>query len=220
MNMFKKLVDFYLQQDEVEVLLRHCDVEEIIFFVLGPNGTHINMAANEWAKKINVFNKSVFHFVETLEIAVLKAKEVVDVHRLPIFVTCAVYDKLNKLFFGNPDCYFFLHHHYMRLDNIQLSARKKVDIIPPEWIIASHPSPKFLVTHLPNRIIETSSNSKAAILCAEGKVDCCITNETSKNLYNLETIFHFGKPILPFYFSTTLSGIKILKKIKALQKKS
>jgi len=209
----QKFNDVFFSNSEVENSLLKDEIKEIRFFILGPEGTNIEIASKQWANQLRIADKSKFYFYETPEICVEKAKLINDIDIFPIFVTCAVYYKLDSLFFSNPDCYTFIHHYYMKLDRMQLSSREKVDKIPAEWIIASHPSPKGLVSDLPNKLYETTSNSKAAQLCAEGKVDACITTETARKFYKLETLHVFGSGVMVFLFGTTKHGINILNKL-------
>jgi len=208
-----KFPDVFFSTNEVENALRRDDIKEIGFYILGPEGTNIEMASKKWANHLKIDSKSKFYYYETPEICANKAKLINHPNIFPIFVTCAVYYKLDTLFFLNPDCYTFIHHYYMKLDQMQLAAKRNTDKIPAEWVIASHPSPKSLILHLSNKIYETTSNSKAAQLCAEGMVDACITTETARKLYNLKTLHIFGSAVMIFLFGTTEHGINIMNRI-------
>ncbi|MCG7585295.1 hypothetical protein, partial [Photobacterium sp. OFAV2-7] len=60
-------------------------------------------------------------------------------------------------------------------------------------------------------IIDASSNSDAAKLCAEGKVDACITTESARNIHGLKTVHEFGSPEMLFFASLPPSSSEYLK---------
>lgn len=197
----------------IEEFLLSLQVSKIIIFVLGPSGNNIEQAAKQWAKNLNLTEKSEFIYCNTPTEELERALQINDPETFPIFVLCAVYNKLNELYFTYEDCYFFMHHYYMPLDEMQLVARKAVKEVPTEWTIASHPSPMPLLQSLKNKIVEAYSNAHAAMLCAEGFVDACITTEKARKIYSLERIHSFGSPIMLFTFGTTRHGINLINQV-------
>ncbi|MCR4441046.1 MAG: hypothetical protein QHH10_02780 [Peptococcaceae bacterium] len=196
----------------VKRVLGNDRIKTVKMFCLGPDGTNISKAARQWVKEIGIQDKAVFIYCDTPEEEVRKAREVTGSGDFPVIVLCAVYCRLNDLYFSHEDCYFFMHHYYMPLDDLQLAAREGVERIPEDWVIAAHPSPKPLLSGLKNRIYEANSNAHAAKLCAEGKVNACITTEKARKIYSLKKIHDFGSPMMLFTFGTTLHGINILKR--------
>jgi len=190
----------------------------INFYILGPEGTNIALAAHTWADECGVNDKSRFFYCETPEDSVNSARTITDKSVFPIFVTCAVYNKLANLFFTNTDCNVLFHHYYMRLDNMQLAANCEVENIPENWVIASHPSPKFLVSKLKNRVVNANSNALAAKMCAEELVHACVTTETARKLYKLHTLHSFGSPTMLFLFGTTPHGLKLVSDYDAAKR--
>jgi hypothetical protein len=207
-----------LGEEEIKRILQSEKIKKVICFVLGPKGTNIGQAAEKWAKRMRVEAKTEFIWCKTPEEAVEKAKKVGD-GVLSIFWTCAVYFKEAELFFSNPDTIPFFFIERMSLDKIQLATRPELmseiknGKIPVNWKIASHPSPVPLVRNLKNEIVFANSNSQAAELCSQGKVELCITTESARKIYGLETFFEFGSPPMIFFGGITKNGLELLKKV-------
>lgn len=203
--------NFEFNEETAISVLQSNLVEKISVFALGPEGTNIEQASRAWSEKLDVALKTEIHLEDTPYHALEHARTVTDSKEFPIIVTCAVYNRLNNLYFSNHDCCLFFHHLYMKLDNMQLAARENVTFLPDNWAIATHPSPRPLLAGLPNTIIETNSNSYSAKLCREGKVDCCITTESARSKYSLVNLHTFGSPMMLFLFGTTNHGTDIYK---------
>jgi prephenate dehydratase len=187
-------------------------VKQVIHFALGPKGTNIGQACEAWTKEKGVEEKTEIVFCPTPEESLEQARKVKENGVLPIFWTCAVFYALNKLFFYNPDVYPFLFQYNMPLDTMQLCVpaemqKKEWD---NKWLIASHPSPSPLVSNLKNIVINTKSNSQAAILCAQGEVEACITTAQAAKIHGLVPVHEFGSPTMVFFGGTTQHGMNIL----------
>ena len=204
------------QQDNLKLrrLLTSEAIAQVSFYALGPEGTNISQASRAWATKCGIMGKSNFYLCSTPEQSVALARTVTDGSTLPLFVTCAVYNRLAELYFTNTDCNAFLGHHYMKLDDMQLAARESTSRIPENWVIASHPSPQHLVSGLKNRLLLVASNAVAAEMCAQSAVQACITTESARKLHGLQTIHSFGSPTMLFLFGTTPHGMALLDKAK------
>ncbi len=221
--MIKELPSFIevpeIRQKELIEIFQRDEIREIRHFVLGPPGTNIDQAARKWAKENNLFHKSKFVYCETPEKEIEEAKKIEDDKVFPLFWTCAVYYKLYKVFFENPDTAPFLIVCSMRLNRMQLCTREEKakqikNGIPSHWKIASHPSPAPLLNSLKCKVLLTTSNSKAAELCKKGEADLCITTEEARKKYGLVKIHEFGSPWMVFFAGTTRHGVEILKKLK------
>lgn len=200
---------------EVKNILNNRRIRKIRFFLLGPEGTNISQASRLWAREMDLLKKSSFIYVGSPEEGLIAAKNISDEEIIPVIPTCAVYFNLYKMFFNFCDCLLFMDHIYMKLDRMQIASNMETTVIPIHWKIACHPSPKPLLKDFPNIVIETSSNAYAAKMCSEKQVECCITTESARSLYDLHTVHCFGSPVMPFFFGTTNYGISVMEKIKA-----
>jgi hypothetical protein len=195
-------------------------VKEILCYCLGPEGTNIGQAAQKWIKRMEIDNKAKIVFCQTVEESIQRARDVQQDGIIAIFWTCAVYVKEAEVFFTNPDIIPFFFIERMNLDNMQLSTtkdRKKIiekayGEIPRSWMIISHPSPAPLVRCLGCEIVFANSNAEAAKRCQEGECELCITTESAKERYGLETVFNFGNPQMVFFGGITSFGLQIIKK--------
>ncbi len=205
--------------DYILHILQSDDISEVRIFVLGPEGTNISQAAHKWAVHCGISKKVNIILCDTPEQEVEAAVQVREEGVIPIFALCAVYYNLCKVFFRNLDSYMFLHHYYMQLDNMQLASKNYTKhTLKDNALVAAHYSPSILLEATDYVIKDTSSNSAAARLCAEGEVDACITTETACKLYDLNTIKEFGSPNMLFTFGTTKFGMdEILKTLKKMQ---
>lgn len=209
--------DCVIDENSIPELLNNPQIREIRLFILGPEGTNISKAAHEWANKYNLYSKTTFVFCNSPLEEVEKAKEVEEYGVFSIYVLCAVYNRLYELFFNNLDEYFFIHHHYMKLDNMQLASKKyktyKEFSELSDLTVLSHKSPSVLMYMLNCNIkcIESLSNSEAAKRCSENEAAACITTQTAAGIYKLNTLKKFVSPVMLFTFGTTKTGIDSLK---------
>jgi len=207
-------------KEEIQAVLRSPQISQIKCFALGPCGTNIEQASRKWLKETGIDSKSTVELGETPEQCVEMARLVKDEGEISIFWTCAVYYNLFKLFFENPDTLPFFITFEMLLDEMQLATRKElisqvVDArIPEGWKIASHPSPAPLVRYVNGRsLLQTTSNAQAALLCATGQVEACVTTQKAKEIHGLETIHIFGSPPMVFFGGITNWGAKLIKQV-------
>lgn len=193
--------------------LTHPRVEVIAHYVLGPKGTNMEQVCQAWNRARGVEDKAHIVLCSTPEESLDCARRMTDPGVMPTFWTCAVYYKLNKLFFENPDTYPFLFCYSFPLDNMQLCVRKELAAaeFSPDWRVASHPSPAPLVRRsITNPVVGTTSNGQAAKLCAAGETEACITTAKAAALHGLVTFHEFGSPIMVFFVGTTQHGLDVL----------
>lgn len=197
-------------------------VKKITCFVLGPLGTNMDQACKQWIEEMNIGNKTEIILCETPEESIERARVVNEEGHVAIFWTCAVYNCLCNVFFQNPDTLTFFIEVVMYLDEMQLATRlEKVSevesgLIPKQWKIISHPSPAPLVRDLDCEVILTTSNAKAAELCAADESDACITTECARKIYNLVTLHKFGSPKMVFFGGITTHGVEIIEKARKI----
>jgi hypothetical protein len=205
--------------------LEQSDVKEVRMFVLGPEGTNINQAARIWARSMGIVGKTRYRLfasedgTDPVLSYAMKAREVTESGVLVIFWTCAVYFRLNELFFTLPDTAPLFISQSMDLDSMRLCVKPR-DLpqvtdgrIPEGWRVASHPSPTPLVGQFSNEVVASGSNASAARSCAKGEVEACITTESAQRIYNLADIHIFGSPPMIFFGGITASGVKILREL-------
>ena len=127
---------------------------------------------------------------QTLE----KGVEKIGDDRSSVLIACIVYPDLHNLVFSHRErleiveCFVFSTH------NMVLASR---DGRMPSSV-ASHPAPRKLVPDEASCRLVTS-NAQAAIDCARGEIDGCITTLTAARLHGLEVVRDFGP--LPMGFS-------------------
>lgn len=156
---------------------------------LGPTGTNCEAAAHEWFARQGRKGKVSLH--PTLEIAVEKMEYNIS----SALLACVVYPELHTLVFSNLkrlsliDCFIFPTH------NMVLASRDGK--IPKS--VSTHPAPQHLV---PSWLLERSfvnSNAQAAINCADGITDACITTLVAANASQLYVLEDFG--LVPMGFT-------------------
>lgn len=214
-NVIGQLPENSLEQG---VVLRLSSIRKIINYVLGPAGTNMGQACEKWIEEMGIGDKTEIIFCATPEESIEKARSVCEEGHVALFWTCAVYNCLCNVFFQNPDTLTFFIEEVMYLDEMQLAAKpEKVceineGVIPKHWRIYSHPSPAPLVRETGCTVELTTSNAKAAELCAAGKSDACITTESARKIYNLATLHKFGSPKMVFFGGITTHGVEIISK--------
>lgn len=214
---FNKFYSEGFEQDKIISLMNNESIRKIKIFALGPKGTNISQAAENWSDEIGISNKSEIILCESPEEEINRSMDIDTEGVIPIFSLCAVYFDLCNLYFKYNTNYFFLTHYYMRLDNMQLASKvKKIDELEDKALVACHLSPRMLLYNTEFVIVNTGSNAFAAKMCADGLVDACITTEESRKIYNLNRLFSFGSPYMLFTFGTTVHGIKLLSKINKI----
>jgi len=157
---------------------------------LGPAGTNCEKAAYTWLRQQG--RDGAVHLYPTLEDAV----EGIDGDPASGLLACVVYPELHTLVFSNlhrlamVDCFVLPTH------NMVLALRPGVTT---PRSVASHPAPVGLI---PDTIVErrlVNSNTRAAMDCARGLNDACITTAVSAQEHGLQVIADFGP--VPMGFS-------------------
>lgn len=162
-----------------------------VIHTLGPKGTNLAAAATEWFSRHNIKGDVELH--ETVEAAIERMPHAND-HAL---LTCAVYPNLYNVVFHNLSRLKFVDSFIWPTFPMVLASR---DGSRPT-VVATHPAPQSLVPEGMKRII-TTSNSQAAIDCANGEVDGCITTLAALEMNGLKIVENFGP--VPMVF--TLHG--------------
>ena len=158
---------------------------------LGPEGTNCEAAARHWlARRGETDAVVVLH--PTLE------KAVVDVLAAPadsVLLACVVYPNLHEIVFKNlrdmqmSDCFVMPTHHMV------FAGREG----GPQRTVASHPAPVNLLDDRSLEFTIVNSNSEAAITCAAGRTDTCITTLPAARQHGLDVLVDFGA--VPMGFS-------------------
>lgn len=206
-------------EDDQYLLLHANAIERIICFVLGPDGTNMVQACKQWISKTGIEYKAEIVLCETPEESIERAREICEDGHIAIFWTCAVYNRLFNVFFENPDTLTFFIQIAMNLDEMQLAIKEekseeiKNGEIPMDWKVASHPSPAPLLNSCGCEVVLTTSNAKAAELCANSKVDICITTESARKIYGLQLVYRFGSPKMVFFGGITAYSVEFLSQI-------
>lgn len=163
---------------------------------LGPKGTNCEKAAYYWLETNGLNGNVILH--ETLEVAIEKIKKDDNC----ILLGCIVYPYLHNIVFQNltllklTDCFVLDTHNMLLASRFNdLSKIKKV---------GSHPAPKDLFSEInglnkPTESLLFNSNSEAALQCANGTVDACITTLKAAESHNLNILHDFGP--VPMGFS-------------------
>ncbi len=192
-------------------------VRKVVSFALGPDGTNIAQAAQRWHAEMGIMDKAKIELCELPETAVTKTLALQEEGSLGIFWTCAVFRRLNEIFFDNPGTFPFFFSYEMLLDEMQLAAvsseQSKLNT-PSSMTIATHVSPSRLVKKLVDegnaRLVDASSNAEAARKCEVGEVTACITTETARVMHHLVTLHRFGSPLMVFFGGIAQSGLTLL----------
>ncbi|MBI2623515.1 MAG: hypothetical protein HYW65_02975 [Candidatus Liptonbacteria bacterium] len=191
-------------------------VKKVVSFALGPNGTNIAQAAGRWHEEMGISAKAEIKLCDLPESAVRENLALHEDGALGVFWTCAVFKRLNEVFFDNPGTFPFFFQYDMLLDEMQLAAISrecsKIDN-PASMTIATHVSPAPLVVELVAahaRVVDASSNAEAARKCEAGEVTACITTETARLMQHLVTLHRFGSPLMVFFGGITESGLALL----------
>ncbi len=197
--------------------LRSPVVKKVVSFALGPDGTNIAQAAQQWHAEMGIKDKATINLCELPEAAVTRALAVQEEGTLGVFWTCAVFRRLNEIFFDNPETFPFFFSYDMLLDEMQLAAVSREESRldrPALMVIATHVSPARLVKDLVGnggaRLVDASSNAEAARRCAAGEITACVTTESARMLHHLTTLHKFGSPLMVFFGGITKTGLNLL----------
>ncbi|GAB3225900.1 hypothetical protein GCM10027447_15680 [Glycomyces halotolerans] len=154
---------------------------------LGPTGTNLEAASHEWLRRNGIDGTVDLH--ETIE----SALETVPADGRNAITACAVYPALHTLVFANLHRLrmvdtFIMPTHSMVLASAGSDAPARV---------ASHPAPKGLVP-AGAEAVESHSNAQAAIECAEGRADGCVTTLVAARRHGLRILRDFGPVPMAF----------------------
>lgn len=154
---------------------------------LGPHGTNLEAASYEWLRRQGVAGTVNLH--ASLESA-LEAVPDDGEHAL---TACAVYPDLHTLVFGNLHRLHIIDTFVWPTRNMVLASRGATT--PATF--ASHPAPRGL---LPDNaeVREVLSTARAAVECAEGRVEGCITTIVAAERYGLTVLRDFGPVPMAF----------------------
>ncbi|MEM7759511.1 MAG: hypothetical protein AAF298_15500 [Cyanobacteria bacterium P01_A01_bin.40] len=153
-----------------------------VIHTLGPSGTNCEIAAHEWFARQNLQGKVCLH--PTLETAAAKIED----EDSAALMGCVVYPQLHTLVFSNLkrlsliDCFVFPTH------NMVLASRNGK--VPKS--ISTHPAPQELARSRQAELRLVNSNSQAAIDCADGITDACITTLRAAKANQLQILEDFG----------------------------
>jgi hypothetical protein len=164
--------------------VRHANTETGLvrhLHTLGPRGTNLEAASHEWLRRREITGTVELH--PSLE----SALETVPDDGLHALTACAVYPELHTLVFANLHRLRMIDGFVMPTHNMVLASGGTT----APATVASHPAPRGLV---PDgvEVREVLSNSQAAIDCAAGRVEGCITTVAAAEANNLRVLRDFG----------------------------
>jgi hypothetical protein len=205
-----------LSVHEIQSRLASSAVRQVTNFVLGPTGNNIEQACKAWIQEKGIKEKAEIVLCRTPEDSLVQARLVEGDGVVPLFWTCAVFFRLYQLFFLNSDTYPFLLSFNFLLDNMQLCCRPEhleqlKEHKDSKWRVASHPSPASLLAGLSYPVINATSNADAAIRCARGEVELCVTTAQAAKIHELTMLHEFGSPTMVFFAGTTKHGMRVLR---------
>ncbi|MET8630570.1 bacilysin biosynthesis protein BacA [Kitasatospora sp. NPDC004669] len=148
---------------------------------LGPHGTNLEAASHEWLRRRGV--KGTVELHPSIE----SALEAVPADGRHALTACAVYPALHTLVFSNLHRLHMIDSFVMPTHNMVLASTGTG--MPAT--VASHPAPRGLVP-TGARIREVLSNSQAALDCAAGEVEGCITTIVAAERNGLRVLSDFG----------------------------
>lgn len=156
---------------------------------LGPTGTNLEAASKWWCELRSIANAEVI-LHGTLEEAVSK----MTLDGTEVLVGCIVYPELHTLVFGNlerleiSECFMFPTHNMVFASRGSGRPRSA----------ATHPAPQLLVPEEIEQKILVNSNSAAALECARGAVDSCVTTLVSAQAHGLRVVKDYGSVQMGF----------------------
>jgi hypothetical protein len=201
-------------------------IVQIRHFALGPEGTNISQACRRWTARMQIGHKADTVLCDTPEDSIVAARQLADPGALGVFWTCAVYSREMEVFFRNPDTLPFFTQETMALDKMQLATRPALAAelhdsrVPCGWRIAVHPSPAALLPPHHRNVVLVNSNAVAAIDCAAGRVEACITTESARARQGLTSLHCFGSPEMVFFGGITHAGAELIRAVQAQSARS
>lgn len=153
-----------------------------VIHTLGPSGTNLEKAAHHWLAERGTAGKVVLHpeVEDGLDAMAFDGTEAV--------LACAVYPRLHDLVFRNLHRLEMADSFILDTHDMVLAARPGHTALAT---IVSHPAPSSLVAGR-GEVTMSSSNSRAAALCAAGRFDACVTTAPAAAAEGLRLIENFG----------------------------
>jgi len=155
---------------------------------LGPEGTNCALAARRWFEGQGRDGEVVLY--RTLEDAARGALATVG----GALLAAAAYPELNTLIYSHFDRLFVADSMVMATHRMVLARRPGTG---QPVNVASHPAPVALLDD-GMTVTLVPSNSQAAIDCASGLADACITTDAAMELHGLELVRDFGPVAMAF----------------------
>lgn len=153
---------------------------------LGPTGTNLEAAAHEWFRRQGLESEGRVTLHATLEYAM----ETVPRNGEHALVACAVYPELHTLVFGNLRVCRMVDSFVWPTHEMVLAVAQGGHAEPRT--VATHPAPAGLVPPASERQLVTS-NAQAAIDCADGKTEGCVTTVVAAKAHGLRVLRSFGE---------------------------
>jgi hypothetical protein len=154
----------------------------------------LEAASYEWLRRRGVDGTVELHS------SIESALEAVPADGRHALTACAVYPDLHTLVFSNLHRLHMVDGFVMPTHNMVLASTGSVT----PSTVASHPAPKGLVPR-DAQIHEVLSNSQAAIDCAAGRVEGCITTLVAAERNGLRIIRDFGPVPMVFTIHQVLA---------------
>lgn len=186
----------FIEDDEKRSARASVSTEGLQIHTLGPTGTNCEAAAQHWLKAQGGVGAVVLH--ETLEDAVV---QVLSDPRGSALLGCVVYPRLNEIVFQNLDSLYLYECFVMPTHSMVLAAATD----RPISSVVSHPAPVNLLDGRDVRITLANSNTEAAMQCAAGAADACITTIVGAKANGLLVLEDFGP--VPMGFSVHLPKV-------------
>ncbi|MFK8907076.1 bacilysin biosynthesis protein BacA [Streptomyces sp. YS-3] len=153
---------------------------------LGPTGTNLEAAAHEWLRRQGRDDRGRVTLHATLE----SAMETVPRDGEHALVACAVYPELHTLVFGNLQVCRMVDSFVWPTHEMVLAVAPGAHAEPRT--VATHPAPAGLVSPAGRRRLVTS-NAQAAIDCADGRTEGCVTTVVAARAHGLRVLHSFGE---------------------------
>jgi prephenate dehydratase len=148
---------------------------------LGPAGTNCHAAAEAWFRRQDRDPDVRLH--ATLEDAILRVRDEPNTS----LMACAAYPLLHAIIYENLEWLDMVDTILLPTHPMLLASRRGAVL----QTVATHPAPQALV---PAGLIKklVTSNAQAAIECAEGEANGCITTLPAAREHNLAILRDFG----------------------------
>ena len=148
---------------------------------LGPAGTNCHAAAEAWFRRQDRDPDVRLH--TTFEDATLRVRDELDT----ALMACASYPLLHAIVFENLEWLDMVDAILLPTHRMLLASRRGAVL----RTVATHPAPQALVpAGLVRKVV--TSNTQAAIECAEGRADGCITTLPAAREHDLAILRDFG----------------------------